>query len=158
MRNTNLYLPRNKAILVELIAALFIFLFLYTAISKINSHDLFVVTLKESSLLKNYSGLIAWLVPATELLLSALLFIPKMRLQGLLLTGLFMLALTCYVGIMIIGVEKLPCSCGGIISKLSWGEHLVLNASLTAIAFAGWQIEKRNKNIVATSRGNRKPV
>lgn len=158
MRNTNLYSPRNKTILVEAAAALFIFLFVYTAISKIDGHDLFAVTLRESPPLKEFSEPVAWLVPAMELLLATLLFIPKTRLYGLLFTGLFMLLLTLYVAAMIMGVEKLPCSCGGIISKLSWKEHLVLNASLTAIAFAGWKLEKQNKHIVATSRDTRKPV
>jgi len=41
-------------------------------------------------------------------------------------------------------VEKLPCSCGGVIAKLSWNQHLLLNLgfvllALGAIALLKWR-------------------
>ncbi|MEJ7778751.1 MAG: MauE/DoxX family redox-associated membrane protein [Daejeonella sp.] len=39
--------------------------------------------------------------------------------------------------------ERIPCSCGGIISKLTWGQHLVFNLFFLALALAGFIISTK---------------
>ena len=53
-------------------------------------------------------------------------------------------AFTSYIICMKAFVEKLPCSCGGVIAKLSWNQHLLLNLgfvllALGAIALLKWR-------------------
>jgi uncharacterized membrane protein YjjP (DUF1212 family) len=46
--------------------------------------------------------------------------------------------------------KELPCSCGGIISLLSWGGHLVFNSVFILLAFAGVMLEKLNRQLNKT--------
>jgi len=34
--------------------------------------------------------------------------------------------------------DRIPCSCGGIIAKLSWGQHLVFNLIFLGLALIGF--------------------
>jgi hypothetical protein len=42
---------------------------------------------------------------------------------------------------------KLPCTCGGVISKMSWPQHVLFNSGFMILAIVGIQLEKNiNKN------------
>lgn len=125
-------LALSKAI--EIIAALFILLFVYTATSKLLSHQTFLIILKKSPLIGFASGLLSWGVPAIEIAISVLLFLPHLRKLGLIASLSLMTLFTLYIAFMLITSSNLPCSCGGVISKLSWQQHLWLNVFLTIAA------------------------
>jgi Methylamine utilisation protein MauE len=121
---------------LNVISAFFIFLFVYTALSKLFDIKLFQGSLIKSPLLKDYSSIISWAVPITELMISIFLFFPKTRIMGLWFTFFLMLSFTIYVAYMILFIADLPCSCGGLIRYLTWQQHLILNTALAAIAIA----------------------
>src|SRR6476660_2021273 len=118
---------RLRSIFIEIISALLIFLFVYTAISKIITHNSFEAVLHESSLLKEFSNILSWLIPGTEILISILLFFPRFRNIGLLFSALLLTAFTGYIGYMILFTPKLPCSCGGVLKNLDWKMHIIFN-------------------------------
>jgi hypothetical protein len=120
--------------IIELIAALFILLFVYTAASKFLAQTLFLYTLKGLPLIGFAAAYLAWIIPALEVLAAILLFFPTTRRLGFMLALALMSAFTIYVGYMITTSTHLPCSCGGIIASLSWKQHLWLNVFLTAVA------------------------
>lgn len=130
---------RNKLILLADIASgLLLLLFLYTSISKLTDNELFKNVLRASPLLKQYAGVIAWLVPSTEIAIAILLFIPRFRIKGLIASVILIILFTIYLLYMIAFTPNLPCSCGGVIRLLSWPEHIFFNLffmllSLTAI-------------------------
>lgn len=59
---------------------------------------------------------------------------------------------------MLLFVSELPCSCGGIIQRLSWKGHLAFNTLFTILAYSGFIVSKQSKNFIAINRESRKPV
>jgi uncharacterized membrane protein YphA (DoxX/SURF4 family) len=144
IQNRNLLLTWiSKSTIVEIISILFVILFLYTGISKLMEYGVFKEQIADSPILKPFASFIAWSLPLTEFLVSILLIIPRWRLKGLYASLVLMIAFTLYIGAIMIFNKELPCSCGGIISLLSWKEHLVFNSVFIGLAFAGVQLEKR---------------
>ena len=138
----------------SVIAALFIFLFLYTALNKFTGHQSFESVLHSSPLLKNASFILSWLIPFTELVITLLLFIPASRQTGLFYSFLLMSLFTAYIAYMVLNASQLPCSCGGILQQLSWQQHLLLNIILSILAATGYLLEKTNKRFIAINRGS----
>ena len=149
---------KTKYRVVECIAALFILLFCYTAITKWTGHAAFVFALSRSPLVGSIATPLSWFIPAVELGTAGLLFFPRTRRLGLLISAILMIAFTLYLGYMLAFVDRLPCSCGGVISKLSWKEHFVFNSMFTLLALAGWWLMKRTNFFIAISRNSRTPV
>ena len=127
------YFMRRKAI-VDIIAALLILLFTYTAVNKLMGLDLFKVLLAQSPGIGNHAGWLYIAIPAVELIVAAFLFFPATRLKGLYASFVLMLLFTIYVGYMISKGGSLPCSCGGVISAMSWQQHLFFNIFFTIAA------------------------
>ncbi|HSU26792.1 MAG TPA: MauE/DoxX family redox-associated membrane protein [Chitinophagaceae bacterium] len=133
---------RNK-LLIDIIAAIFILLFTYTAISKLRDHTKFYYTIRRSPLIGDKAAFVSWALPFNELFVAALLFFLSTRALGLKISFALMVLFTLYIGYMLAFTSHLPCSCGGVISHLSWKNHLYLNIGLTLLA--GWGIWLMNK-------------
>lgn len=130
---------------IEIIAAVFILLFVYTATSKLLAHQTFIINLEKSPLVGSASSFLSWAVPTIEIVISILLFVPRFRKTGLLFSFSLMTLFTAYIGYMLITSSHLPCSCGGVISKLSWQQHLWLNIFLTLLAATAMYLNNRLK-------------
>jgi len=130
---------------IEIISALFILVFVYTATAKLLSHHSFLVTLKTAPLINFAAPFLSWTIPAIELLISILLFIPQFQKMGLYASLTLMTLFTTYVAAMLLASSHLPCSCGGMITHLSWKQHLWLNVFLTALAATGIYLYTRTK-------------
>ena len=127
--------------MVESITALVVFLFLYTGISKYLEYQAFENTLSNSPLLKLAAAPIAAILPGIEILVVILLVREKTRLFGLITTLLLLSVFTCYIIYMVLFSPYLPCSCGGVISKLSWKAHIYFN--LFFILITGVAIDRQ---------------
>jgi uncharacterized membrane protein YphA (DoxX/SURF4 family) len=155
IQNRNiLFTWMSKSTLVEIISCLFIILFLYTGISKFMEYSVFKEQLAESPVLKPFAPFMAWALPLTEFLVSLLLIIPRWRLKGLYASLFLMVAFTLYIGAIMTFNKELPCSCGGIISELSWQGHLVFNSVFIGLALAGVLLEKLNRKLQKTDLDN----
>jgi hypothetical protein len=143
---------KPQSLLVDIISTLLILLFVYAGLSKLIDREWFIYSLRQSSITSNYASLISWLLPVTELAISTLLFIPKTRQSGLLISTLVMSIFTIYIGYMLAFKPHLPCSCGGVIRQLTWKEHLVFNILFTLLAFFAFIISKQSKNFIAINR------
>jgi hypothetical protein len=132
----------NRKAIRNGIILLFVGIFLYTAISKCLAFTTFTLELKESPLLKNAAGLIAWLLPPLELGVAALLLLPAWRLTGLYLSCILMCLFTGYL-ITLSGYDDIPCSCGGILETMPHAAHVLLNITLISIAAAGICLEQK---------------
>jgi hypothetical protein len=130
---------------VEVISALFILLFAYTAFSKWLDSQNFIAVLAQSPLIgRTLAGIAAWSVIISELIICALLFIPRTRLIGLYGSFLVIAVFTLYIGYMIAFTPKLPCHCGGVISQMTWPQHLAFNIVFTMLALTGIILDRRN--------------
>jgi len=127
----------------ETITVLFIILFLYTGIDKIMDHLVFREQIAASPILVHIASLAAIILPCVELGTVILLAIPRFRLIGLYVALCLMILFTGYIGAILCFDKRLPCSCGGLISQLSWKQHLVFNFILITLSIIGLYSEKK---------------
>src|SRR5690606_8982190 len=102
----------KPGLLVEIISALLILLFVYTALSKLLRLDQFQDVLWQAPLIGHGAGIIARAVPLTELLIALLLFFPMSRVCGLYASFGLLIVFTAYLIYMIFSMTDLPCQCG----------------------------------------------
>lgn len=133
----------KRTIIVEIIAFLFVILFLYTGISKIMEYGIFMEQLKESPIVGFAAPVVATGLPAFEFLLVAGLLIPRWRLRALYASTGLMAAFTIYIIVLMNIADHLPCSCGGVLAQLSWREHIVFNLVFVVLGVIGVIVEKK---------------
>lgn len=138
------FIQSRRQTIVEIISALFILLFLYTAINKSMNIQSTARVLAKSPFFPAYSLIIAWTVVIMEYVVAAMLFFHKTRKAGLYLSFWLMAGFTAYIAYMKAFVPDLPCSCGGVISGMTWNQHLVFNIFFTLLALAGIYLTKAN--------------
>jgi putative oxidoreductase len=139
----------KRSTVIEIIAALFILLFVYTATSKFFEFASFKYVLSKSPLIGNMAPAVAWGLPIVELLISLLLFIPRTRRLGLWASFGIMVLFTGYLGYMIYFTPDRPCSCGGVLKQMTWKQHLVFNIGFTLLALLGLWLQRRQHRMQA---------
>ena len=135
----------KRTTILEAIIFLYVILFLYTGISKLLDYSVFKEQLAESPILAPAASLIAATLPWMEFLIVCMLIIPRWRLKGLYAALIMMTGFTIYILILLSFSDKLPCSCGGIISELSWSQHIIFNGAFILLAAWGLALQKRVK-------------
>lgn len=108
-------------------SVLYCVLFTYAAVSKLLDFTNFQVQLGQSPILGSYAGMISYGVPIVELVVVIALAVPGSRVFGLYCSLVLMVLFTTYIYIILHYAWFVPCSCGGILEKLGWQEHLVFN-------------------------------
>lgn len=126
---------------MNFVVFLFILLFTYTAISKFSSLSAFYYNINRSPIIGQYSSWVKVLIPAIEVAIAILLFVPKTRFVGLCASLFLMSVFSLYVGYALFSDTKLPCSCGGVIESLSWHQHFWLNVMLTLLALLAIRLQ-----------------
>ena len=139
---------KKYTLLIDIISAVLLLLFLYTALSKLMHFVEFKLTLAESPLLKPFSAMLSWLLPVTELAIVLLLFIPLTRRAGLYASFFLLLIFTLYLSLMILLKQDLPCSCGGVLKSLSWPQHICFNLFFVALAATGILLCKKHQKAI----------
>lgn len=119
---------------IEFVTVLYIILFLYTGINKLMDFRVFEKQLDASLILRPFAKLIVYGLPLLEFTLVLLLIVPRWRLKGLHMSTGLMILFTLYIIFILISSTKQPCSCGGIISEMSWPQHIIFNTVLTILA------------------------
>ncbi|MBK0368254.1 MauE/DoxX family redox-associated membrane protein [Flavobacterium agrisoli] len=132
----NKYFQNNNKI-IHLIRFLFILLFVYAAVNKIIAMETFTVQLAQSPLLSAFAGWVSWFVPLIEILIAVMLIFPKTRMVGLYGALGLMTMFTAYIFVVLHFSSFVPCSCGGILEKMSWNVHLVFNLFFVLLALMG---------------------
>ena len=133
--------------IVEIISALLVFLFIYAALSKLLDFGKFRYQLSQSPFMTRFSGFAAWVIPLGEIIIAAALIIKRARIAGLYLSFFLMLLFTGYIFIMLKYSSYLPCSCGGVLSSMSWKQHFVFNLTFTGLSLSAIIIQNKHSNI-----------
>lgn len=123
-----------KQPIINFISFLLIFLFVYTASSKLMDMHAFRAVLAAMPGIKAFAGFIAVAIPLAELLTAMLLVMPVTRKTGLFCSALLLLLFTFFLLYMLMTADHLPCSCGGVISSMSWQQHIAFNLFFTALS------------------------
>lgn len=150
----NKYAP----LLIDIIAGIFILLFAYTALNKVDDMNRMELTIAKSPVIGDKAKVVAWSVVVIEIAVTALLFIPRLRYHGIVASLILMIVFSFYVGSILAFAGRLPCACGGVISSMSWSQHLVFNLVFTLIAAVGVWLFRKNKDFIAINRRSRIPV
>lgn len=132
--------------MLECISALLILLFLYASVSKFLDFKTFFKEMNNQPLPNSWTPFLVWFIPCSEILISVALIFERTRLLGLygslVLMGLF----TIYAILILSHVfPYVPCSCGGVIKRLTWRQHLVLNLFFVTLSIIG-VIAQRKKS------------
>nr|WP_198999676.1 MauE/DoxX family redox-associated membrane protein [Flavobacterium sp. ASV13] len=141
---------KNK--IVEIICLLYILLFVYAAVSKILDFENFQVQLGQSPMLSAFAKWTAILVPTIEILLALLLCFKKTRKAGIFLSYNLMVAFTAYIYIILHYSSFVPCSCGGILEKLGWTEHLIFNIIFIVLSIFALLLDSERSTYIISLR------
>ena len=144
-KNVKLQEDMKRNTIIEIICALFIILFVYAALTKLLDYEKFQVQIGQSPLLTAFVGWIAWIVPVAEILISIMLVFARLRLVGLYAAFSLMVMFTTYIICILTLSLYIPCSCGGILEKLGWTEHLIFNIVFIILAAVAVLISYRKK-------------
>eukprot|EP01035_Chromulina_nebulosa_P068815 gene68815-94305_t len=125
-------MPTN--IIKKSAAALLLTLFLYTACEKLAHHGAFTASVTFSPLTGGWPSLFSTAIPVAELIVALLLFFPRSLMAGLYSSAILLSGFTVYIVYMLAFARNLPCSCGGVISSLSWKQHLIFNLFFLGLA------------------------
>ncbi|NII26833.1 hypothetical protein HB364_17215 [Pseudoflavitalea sp. X16] len=142
---------------------LLIFLFAYTAFSKLNpitytppftweEVKLIDVTafrdaMFKSPVLRPYVTELAYIIPVAEILICLLLLFDKTKTAGYYASLLLLTLFTGYIIYILVKYgSMLPCSCGGVITQLSWKQHLFLNAFFLLITIRALYITHKQQH------------
>lgn len=135
--------PNAKEAIALVISMICLFLFAISAYAKIVDHERFMIGLSKVNYIGQYAALIAWSVPAAEIIVSLLLMYPETHKWGLYgFTGL-MTVFTLYIGSLLLWAERLPCYCNLIIEKLGFGQHLIFNLVFIFLAVVALWLKKQ---------------
>lgn len=87
-----------------------------------------------------------WVLPALEILVSALLIFKRTVFFGLIASFVLMACFTGYVGLVLTGYPgRMPCSCGGVIRALGWKLHFLFNVFFLLLSSAGIYLVNRER-------------
>jgi uncharacterized membrane protein YphA (DoxX/SURF4 family) len=131
-------MPKRNNIIIDVISMLFIFLFIYAAISKLIDFEKFRTQLGQSPLLTDYANWVSVCIPLIEICLSLVFLISRFRLFSLYACFGMMVMFTAYIIVITKFSDHIPCSCGGVLQNMSWREHLIFNLVFTFLA--AWAI------------------
>lgn len=121
---------RAKSIFVDAFVVFLIILWVYAATSKLLDYNNFNIELGKSPLLSPVASLVAVGVPILELGLAFMLLIERTKFIALILSTSLLLLFAVYLLIILHYSSYIPCSCGGILGKLGYKEHIVFNLVL----------------------------
>ena len=144
--NTKLIkLSRNQ--ITEIISALLILLFLYTSVSKFFDLRGFIHDMNAQPFPNWMTPFMIWAVPITEILIAFSLLFEKTKRLGLISSLILMTLFTIYTGLVLLNVfNSVPCSCGGVIKKLTWTQHLFFNLLFVGLSLTGILLSKEKRN------------
>ncbi|MBE9601865.1 MauE/DoxX family redox-associated membrane protein [Pedobacter sp. MC2016-24] len=123
-----------RHLFVQTVASLYILLFLYAATSKLADFGTFQLQMRKSPFITAYAAVLAWLVPMVEIGIAVLLIFPKTILPGLFASFGLMTLFSLYIFGILHFSQEIPCNCGGIISAMSWDQHLAFNCVFLLLA------------------------
>jgi len=137
-------MPRK--ISIELISSLLILLFLYASISKWFDFKTFVGDMNNQPFPNWMTPLLVWGVPLIEILLAIGLMFERTRTKALYGSLILMSAFTIYtLTVLMHFFSYVPCSCGGVIKKLSWSQHLFFNLFFVVITLIAILLRKERR-------------
>ena len=135
----------KRQVVLECISALLIMLFLYASVSKFTDFQRFYGEMNNQPLPNSWTPFLVWTVPSLEIAISVVLIFERTRMVGFIASLALMTLFTIYTGAILLHFfEYVPCSCGGVIRKLTWPQHLVFNLFFVTLSVMGIILQRRS--------------
>lgn len=131
---------------ILLVAYLHVLLFTYAAASKLFDYPNFLIQIGQSPLLAAFAQPVAIGVPVIELVIVVILCFEQTRTTGLLAAYILMVMFTAYIFIILNYSDYVPCSCGGVLEKMGWTEHLTFNCIFAVLALLAFLLAVRQSS------------
>lgn len=140
---------RNWMPFVELTKFLLILLFIYTAVSKLIDFDQFRNQMFNQTLPHWLISVLIWTLPEIEIGTAILLVFEQTKIVGFYLSAILMVLFTGYVSLALLHYfDRVPCSCGGVITALGWKMHFLFNLFFLLLSFLGIYSAYRERSVV----------
>ena len=111
-----------------MLISLLIMLFIYAALSKLLTFADFRQQLYNQNFSHGFAASLTYFLPVAEIITAGLLSFKRTLLTGLLISAILLIAFTGYISLVMLPYwDRVPCSCGGILSHMSWTAHLIFN-------------------------------
>ena len=134
----------KRKIIIELISSLLILLFLYASLSKWLAWRTFIGDMNNQPFPNWMTPFLVSTIPTIEVVIALALIFERFRVKAFYASLFLMSAFTIYtVAILFHAFRYIPCSCGGVIRKLTWPQHLVFNLFFVGISILGIILKKR---------------
>ncbi len=137
-------------IVIKTASVLFIVLFIYAATSKLLNIEQFKLRLERFPIISSYVDWVAWGVPMIEILIAGLFFFQKFMLSAFYASFSLMTIFTAYIILVLNFSDSIPCSCGGVLAKMGWKEHIIFNFAFIFLALLGILLIEKSKKDLAT--------
>lgn len=147
----------RRQVLIECISSLLIMLFLYASVSKFLDFKTFIDEMNNQPLPNSWTPFLVWSIPCTEIAIAFALTVERTRLVAFYASLVIMSLFTIYtITILLHFFRYVPCSCGGVIKKLTWEQHLVFNLFFVALSVGGITLQRRKyfKSIFLTNKNS----
>ncbi|SHH16549.1 MauE/DoxX family redox-associated membrane protein [Flavobacterium johnsoniae] len=137
--------PIKKNIVLT-ICYLYVLLFVYAAISKLLDFESFKVQIGQSPMLSIYADWISPVVIVIELFIALMLLNQRTKITALFFSLGLMTMFTAYIFILLHYSSFVPCSCGGVLEKMSWNTHLIFNIVFVLLAALAIILDAKQAN------------
>lgn len=138
---------RQYIAIQKIITFLLILLWTYAAASKLADYETSRGEMLNQALPEWLEEILVWAVPAIELFTAALLLFNKTKFASTVLSLFLLISFTIYIVLIKLDYfAYVPCSCGGVISELTWEQHFVFNLLFIVLAATGLLLEKHRSS------------
>lgn len=128
---------KTKIITAELASFCLILLWMYASASKLFDYERSKGEMFNQALPHALEEILVWALPTIELVTAILLVFKRTRASGAVISIGLLSVFTAYIiAVKLNFFDYVPCSCGGVISKLTWNEHLYFNLVFLVMAIA----------------------
>ncbi|OQP59910.1 hypothetical protein A3860_35965 [Niastella vici] len=141
---------RKKRIFIEIAAAILLLFFAHTAI------DNFLNRLSLRNLLRilpityNKADFLSWAIPIIKSITVLLLFFPRTRISGIILSIIITMIFTGYL----LYTPRLPHEFGGILNYINFTQHLILISFLSILSISMFILNRNTLNNVDKKANN----
>lgn len=141
-------MKKIHSIASELMTALLVLLWVYAALVKLLDPSLTLSQMRNQVFPIWMANFLAFAVPILEMCIALLLLTQRYRKQGLWLSAGLLFIFTIYIVLIKLSVfGRIPCSCGGIISRMSWSQHLLFNVFFLALSLSTIIIHQKERRL-----------
>lgn len=105
-----------------------IIMWTYAVFAKLADFPLYQSQMRQQVFSSTVSVYLVYVVIMLETIVLLCLIIHATKPLGLILSLMMLIGFTFYIALILTGYfPKVPCSCGGLIAKMSWKNHLCFN-------------------------------